>query len=233
MAVYRFRVCLEDNEDIIRDIDIKSSQNFEQFHLAIQEAFKFDNKHAASFFVSDDYWRKNREITLRKEVLPLEPEEIKQGVEPKKLMIDTKIASFIEQPHQRFFYVFDATAQWSFLIELVKLVEENSKLNYPACIRSVGNAPKQYKQLNKLQEEETTNSKDPLLAAILGNSDPSDDEIYKKLDTGEEGVEQDDLDSLEGEEGDEDLIEDEDEFSNEEDGNDGYDGDEDKSDNYN
>jgi hypothetical protein len=231
MAVYRFRVCLEDNEDIIRDIDIKSSQNFEQFHNAIQEAFKFDNKHAASFFVSDDYWRKNREITLRKEDLPLEPEEIRQGVETKKLMVDTKIASFIEQPHQRFIYVFDATAQWNFLVEMVKLVDENNKLNYPACVRVVGNAPKQYKQINKIQEEEI-NSKDPLLAAILGNTDPSDDEIYKKLDTGEEGVEQDDLDNLEGEEGEDEFNEEEDEFSSEGDDNENYSEDENRSNSY-
>lgn len=231
MAVYRFKICLEDHEDVFRDIDIKASQTFNDLHDLIQTAYKFDGKHSASFFVSDDYWRKNREITLRKEDLPLEPEEIKQGVEPKKLMAEAKLASFIEQPHQRFIYVFDATAQWNFLVEMVKLVDENTKLNYPACVRSVGNAPKQYKQVNKIQEGET-NSKDPLLAAILGNTDPSDDEIYKKLDTGEEGVEQDDLDNLEGEEGEEEFNDEEDEFSNEGDENEDYNNDENRADSY-
>jgi len=49
MAVYRFRVCLEENEDIYRDIDIRTIQTFEQFHTIIQDSFKFDNKHSASF----------------------------------------------------------------------------------------------------------------------------------------------------------------------------------------
>ena len=62
MAVYRFKICLEDNEDVYRDIDIKASHSFEQFHSVIQEAYKFDNKHSASFFVSDDYWRKARRL---------------------------------------------------------------------------------------------------------------------------------------------------------------------------
>ena len=62
MAVYRFRVYLEENEDNYRDIDIRTVQTFEQFHTIIQESFKFDNKHSASFFVSDDYWRKGQEI---------------------------------------------------------------------------------------------------------------------------------------------------------------------------
>ncbi|MBL7917723.1 MAG: hypothetical protein JNM96_04950, partial [Bacteroidia bacterium] len=106
MAVYRFRVCLEDNEDVYRDIDIKSSQTFEHFHDAIQEAFKFDKKHAASFFVSDDYFRKGDEITLRKEDLALNEEDIRKKITKKYLMSECKIAKFIEQPHQRFVYVF-------------------------------------------------------------------------------------------------------------------------------
>ena len=48
MAIYRFKVYLEDNEDVFRDIDIKAAQTFEQFHTVIQEAFKFDAKHAAA-----------------------------------------------------------------------------------------------------------------------------------------------------------------------------------------
>src|SRR5688572_31019866 len=130
MAAYRFKVYLEDNEDVYRDIDIKAAQTFEQLHTAVQEAFKFDAKHAASFFVSDDYWRKNQEITLRKEDLPLEEEEIRKNVDPKKLMKETRIAKYIEQPHQRFVYVFDPAAQWTFLIEMLKIAEENRKLDY-------------------------------------------------------------------------------------------------------
>jgi hypothetical protein len=200
MAVYRFRVSLEENEDILRDIDIKSGQTFEQFHIAIQEAYKFDNKHSASFFVSDDYWRKNQEITLKKEDLPLDEEEIRKKVEPKKLMAETKIAKFIEQPHQRFIYVFDTNVQWSFLIEMVKITEENPKLNYPAITRTVGTAPKQYKQVNIIKEE---TSPDLAMAALLNDIDTSDDEVYKTIEKHEEGVEDEDLNSLEGEEGEE------------------------------
>lgn len=206
MAVYRFRVCLEENEDITRDIDIKSSQTFEQFHTAIQEAYKFDNKHAASFFVSDDYWRKNQEITLRKEDLPLDEDEIRKKVEPKKLMSDIKIAKYIEQPHQRFVYVFDANAQWYFLIEMLKIVDENPKFNYPVCVKSVGANPKQYKQINLPKDEL---SPDLAMAALLNDPEVDEDEIIKSIETGEEGIEEDDINSLEGEEGEEETEEDE------------------------
>ncbi len=201
MAVYRFKVCLEDNEDIFRDIDIKAAHTFEQFHTIIQEAFKFDAKHAASFFVSDDYWRKNQEITLRKEDLPLEEEEIRKHVEPKKMMAEVKIAKYIEQPHQRFVYVFDPVVQWSFLIEMIKIAEESAKLSYPTIIKSYGTAPKQYKQTNMAKEEL---SPDLAMAGMLNDPEvPEEEEIYKTLNTGEEGIEEDDIASLEGEEGEE------------------------------
>lgn len=198
MAVYRFRVCLEDNEDVYRDIDVKAAQTFDLFHDAIQEAFKFDKKHAASFFSSDDYWRKNDEITLNKEDLVLNEEDKRKKIEKKYLMKDTKVAKFIEQPHQRFVYVFDPEAQWSFLIEMIKIVNEDPKVNYPACIRTVGTAPKQYKQVTVIKDDL---SPEMAMAALL--EDVNDEEVYKAIDSGEEGIEEDDLQALEGEEGEE------------------------------
>lgn len=209
MAIYKLRVIFEENDDVYRDIEIKSGQTFEDFHNAIQDAYKFDKKHAASFFVSDDYWRKGQEITLRKEDLKLEEDEIRKKVPPKKLMAETKIAKHIDQPHQRFVYVFDSVAQWSFLIELMKIDSENPKNKYPVCVKSIGKEPKQYKQ-NLIKEE--VSGEDALLAALLGGGkkkvkekededDVEESEIYKTLNT--EGIEEDDLVSLEGEEGEE------------------------------
>ena len=200
MAVYRFRIILEDNDDIYRDIEIKSIQTFEDLHVAIQDAFKFDKKHAASFFVSDDYWRKGLEITLREEDLPLEPEEIKAKVEPKKLMNHVKIAKYVESPHQRFVYIFDPNAQWSFLIELFKIDSEKPKTKYPVCVKTNGTAPKQYKPVAVIKEDLSPEA--ALLAAL--NEEPDDSEAYKQpLHTDELAVEDDDLVTLEGEEGEE------------------------------
>ncbi|MDP1802671.1 MAG: hypothetical protein Q8L81_15020 [Bacteroidota bacterium] len=214
MAVYRFRVCLEENEDIYRDIDIRTVQTFEQFHNIIQDSFKFDNKHSASFFVSDDYWRKGQEITLKKEDLPLDEEEIRKNVDPKKLMAEVKIAKFIEQPHQRFVYVYDPIVQWNFLIEMIKIADESPKVTYPVCIKTFGTAPKQYKQINMAKEEL---SPDLAMAGLLNDLEVEDEEIYKTIDTGEEAVEEADINSLEGEEGDADV---EDENAEEEDAGD-------------
>ena len=200
MAVYKFNVTLEDYDDLLRVIEIKSNQTFEDLHKCILQAFGFDDKQLASFYMSDDYWRKGQEITLRKEDLPLDEDEIRKKVDPKKLMADIKIARYIEQPHQRFVYVFDPVVQWSFLIEMIKIADENAKLNYPAIVKTYGTAPKQYKQTNMAREEL---SPDMAMAGLLNDLEPEDEEIYKTLDPAEEAVEEDDINSLEGEEGEE------------------------------
>ncbi len=162
MAVYKFRLTFEDYEDICRDIEIKSSQTFFEFHTIILQSIGFDTKHAASFFASDDFWRKGTEITLLEE-------DIEPGV---KLMKKTKISSFIEQPNQRFIYLYDKKIMWSFFIELIKLVPEDIKTVYPRCIKTIGHAPKQYKQqlLDKLKQEEKENL---LLDKMAHDDEPS------------------------------------------------------------
>lgn len=193
MAIYRFRVVFEDNEEISRDIEIKSNQTFQDFHYAILESVKFDKKHAASFFVSDDYWRKNQEVTLL--------EEDKEA--DTKMMKDTKIAACVETPYQRFIYIYDKTAQWTFMVELIKIDTENPKVQYPVCTKSAGQAPKQYKQ--DIIAEKAAKEKDPL-AALLGDDDEEEElaeEAYKHAPDTEMGLNEGDLDFAPGEEGEE------------------------------
>lgn len=198
MAIYKFKIFVEDNEDIYREIEILSSQTFEDFHSIIQDAFKFDRKHSASFFVSDDYWRKDQEITLRKEDLELDEDEIRLKVAPKKLMSATKIAKFIESPRQRFLYVFDPSVKWTFCIELMKILPDNPKGSFPAIVRSIGNPPKQYKQTQMTKGELTP---DQLMSTMLADTDVEESEIYKAIKNDTNGVDEGDLNHLEAEEG--------------------------------
>ena len=191
MAVYRFRVVFEDNEDIQRDIEIKSNQNFLDFHTAIQEAIKFDNKHAASFFVSDDYWRKNQEVTLLEEDLDKDV----------KLMSKVKISSVIENPYQRFIYLFDKKVQWTLLIELIKITEESPKINYPSCTKSIGTAPKQYKIIKPVEQEFL--SPDAIGNDLLDDLHDDDTDAYKHADEEKHLVDEEDVKLMEGEEGEE------------------------------
>lgn len=210
MAVYRFKVFLEDHEDIWREIDILSTQVFETLHTSIQHAFLFDGKHAASFFLSDDQWRKGREVTLREEDLPLDENDIKAGILPKKLMRDIKLAAGIKQPRQRFIYVFDPQVKWTFYIELIKLESEQPKTTYPVISNTHGVAPKQYKQMQMAKAEL---GPELVIAGLVDalNDEPDDETLL--MDPGlqdDESVDADELDTLKGEEGDSDNEDDDD-----------------------
>ena len=60
----RLRVLIDTEGDtnVFRDIDMLSNATFEDLHLAIQNAFNFDNSQMASFYESDDTWERGDEI---------------------------------------------------------------------------------------------------------------------------------------------------------------------------
>src|ERR1035438_633485 len=140
MAAYKFRVTFEEYDDVQRDIEIRSTQNFEDLHKSILEAILFDNKHNASFYLSDDYWIKGQEITLNndsdRDVL---------------LMSKSRLCDVIIDPHQKIYYVYDFDKNWTFFIELIKIiVNEDKTATYPRCVKAGLGAPKQYGHNNDM-----------------------------------------------------------------------------------
>ncbi len=143
MAIYRFKVFFEDDESIIREIEIKSSQTFEDFHKTIQSAIGFDGAHPASFFVSTDTWRRGKEIILLHKAHS-------NGLKG-TWMHETRIAAYVEDPHQKFIYEFDPEGgNWVLLAELMKIIPESS-VTYPRINKSTGTAPQQYKITSPLE----------------------------------------------------------------------------------
>ncbi len=137
MAVLKFRVYLEEDDAVYRDIVIKHKQAFHDLHAAILKAYEFDNKHQATFYRSNDNWQRGREISLEKYDKPYVAEPL--------LMADTTIGSEIRDTNQRFIYVYDFAKNWTFLIELINVSkEESSKITYPAVSRVEGIGPQQY-----------------------------------------------------------------------------------------
>ncbi len=137
MAILKFRIYLEEDESVYRDVVIRHTQTFFDLHEAVLKAYEFDNKHKATFFRSNDHWLRGREISLEK--------YDKEYPAPPLLMNDTTIGSEIRDPNQKFIYLYDFNKNWSFLIELINVSkEENPKISYPSSIRVEGIAPSQY-----------------------------------------------------------------------------------------
>lgn len=138
MAILRFRIYLEEDDSVYRDVAIRHTQLFLNLHQNILKAYEFDNKHQATFYRSNDSWQRGKEITFEKY-----PNKTYK-VEP-LLMQNTTIGSEIFDPNQKFIYVYDFVKNWSFQVELINVSkEENPRLEYPAIVRTEGIGPSQY-----------------------------------------------------------------------------------------
>lgn len=135
MAIYRFKISFEDFDDVVREIDIKTNQTFEDLHRAIHRSTGYNADKPSSFYVSTDNWIKGDEIAL----LPNQ-RKIDNGV---TLMENAKLSSFIEDPHQKFYYIYDFERPFDFHVELIKIILENDpNIQYPYLVKSIGEAPK-------------------------------------------------------------------------------------------
>jgi hypothetical protein len=137
MAILKFRAYFQEDESIYRDISIKHTSSFFELHSAILIAYEFDNKHAATFYRSNDEWQKGREISIKKY-------DKEYKVEP-LIMAETAISTEVKDTNQRFIYEYDFERSWLFAIELISVEKtESDKMYYPLCVRTEGVAPPQY-----------------------------------------------------------------------------------------
>ena len=60
-------------------------------------------------------------------------------------MLKTPVSALVSVPDQKFVYVYDPEKKWTFLVELITVLkEETSRRVYPFLLRKEGVAPAQY-----------------------------------------------------------------------------------------
>ena len=62
--IYRFTLISDEVDDFIREIKIDSEATFFDLHEAILKAAGYKDDQMTSFFICDDDWEKDQEITL-------------------------------------------------------------------------------------------------------------------------------------------------------------------------
>ncbi len=130
--VYRFRVILDAEEDVFRDIEILQENNLEDFHNTIIQAFGFDGTEIASFYLSDDDWNQGEEIP--------QFEMGERGID-KRLMNETTLESVLSETQNKLIYVYDFLNMWTFLIELAEIAEIEEGRDYPNLMFVHGQLP--------------------------------------------------------------------------------------------
>lgn len=207
MLIFRFRVTFEDVEDVERIIDVSAKNTFMDFHHAIQKSINFDNQKDVTFVKVNNIWRGDQQISNIE----------KPGVKP----ADTsEIGKFINDPHQRFLYIYDADSKWTLRLEVLKLMKDDGKSEYPLVIRESGVPPKQYihpADIVKDASAKLYKEADDLIASLSAGikfdkdaknaEEPNDDDL-EDIDTLLEVELDDDLDLDEDDQEDDDSDED-------------------------
>lgn len=183
--VFRFRVTFEDVDGVVRMIDVSASNTFKDFHHKIQEAIGFDNLKQASFFKANDIWRKDGD-----EFCTEEKENTQEAG-------TSELGKFIDDPHQKFLYVYDPEkGDWHLRAELIKLFRAEAGVTYPLIFKSEGLAPKQFIDPKLIISDpsaklfkEADSLIDGLTDEISEDEIPDDDDLEDDFDEDEDEIE--------------------------------------------
>ena len=92
--VYKFRIISDEVDDFLREIQIDSEASFYDLHEAILKSTGYKDDQMTSFFICDDDWEKETEITL---------EDMGSGSseEDTYIMRETPLSELLEDEKQR------------------------------------------------------------------------------------------------------------------------------------
>lgn len=130
--IFKFRVIIDTENDVFRDIEIETDSTFESLHLSILDAFDFEEGEMASFYMSDENWEKGLEIPL-----------MEMGTEAKLSMKSTSLSELLSKPSDKVLYVYDFMRMWIFYVELVEIKKDKPSTIYPRVALVYGDAPSQ------------------------------------------------------------------------------------------
>ncbi|MDR0892770.1 MAG: plasmid pRiA4b ORF-3 family protein [Mediterranea sp.] len=132
--IYRFTLISDEVDDFVREIQINPDATFFDLHEAILQSVGYTNDQMTSFFICDDDWEKEKEVTL---------EEMDDNPEMDSwVMKDTAISELVEDEKQKLLYVFDYLTERCFFIELSEIITGQT-IKGAKCTKKEGEAPKQ------------------------------------------------------------------------------------------
>jgi len=133
--IYLFRIISDENQDFFRDVVIEGSDTFLDFHSTLQSDLGYDVSQLASFFITNERWEKQLEITLI--------DMMHETALETRTMDETTIDEFIHELNQRLIYVFDFFSERAFFMELIELSDQVSPKQTPFVAHAEGDPPPQ------------------------------------------------------------------------------------------
>lgn len=142
--VYKFKLVSDEVSNFSREIEIDSNSTFLQLRNAILDSVDYTKDDIDSFFLCDDEWQRQEEITLE-DMGSSSDQDI-------WLMEDTPLNELIEDEGQKLMFVFDYMTERSFFMEMKEAIP-GKNLTEPICTVKRGKAPSQVIDLDEFEKQ--------------------------------------------------------------------------------
>lgn len=166
--VFRFLILSDEVDDFKREIKIDSEATFLDLYNAIMDSVGYEKDQMCSFFICDDDWSKNTEITLVEMDTTSEVDSY--------IMEDTRLEELLEDEHQKLLFVFDYMTERAFFMELREIIP-GKDLDKPVCSKSAGLPPA---QTVSFEEMESKAGSTEIGEDFYGDSEYDIDELDKE-----------------------------------------------------
>jgi hypothetical protein len=150
--VYKFVILSDEVDDFRREIEIDSDATFLELHNAILDSVNYTKDQMTSFFICDEDWNKETEITL--------VEMDTSSDEDNYVMDTTQLRDLLEYEKQKVLYIFEFLTERSFFMELREIITGKS-LEKAECTKSKGKAPVQITEFEDFDLKPITPVVDP------------------------------------------------------------------------
>ena len=130
--IYKFRIILDAEDDVFRDLEVEAHSSLEDFHNSIAQSFGFDGTEMASFYLSNEEWEQGEEIALF---------DMSDGDERVRLMSEVRLEEVMDHDNRNLIYVYDFLSMWTFYVELADISENVDGNSYPNLMFAHGQLP--------------------------------------------------------------------------------------------
>ncbi len=141
-AVYTFKVAVDHNKRVYREIAVHSQNSWQDFHRAIIRAFGFHDDHLYSFFFTGKSTKSHRTRWNAPEIPCLN-----DGVEGNNSS-SILVGEVNLKPKEKFYYLFDYGDEWWFEVTLQNEWKGEMCDYYPKTTLVRGKSPQQYSDWN-------------------------------------------------------------------------------------
>ena len=122
--IFKFLILSDEVNDFKREIKIDADATFMDLYNTLIESIGYSEKEMASFFLSDDKWRKKQEITLVEMDTDSDVDSL--------VMEDCILSDYLEDEKQKLLFVFDYLTERALYIELSEMIP-GKYLKKPFC----------------------------------------------------------------------------------------------------